>query len=156
MKNLSFLLIFGLLFTLYSCEDLNSVQVTGIDQVKIESSNKSEAKLTVFTKIDNPSAVKIKVKQVNLDIFYGDLLIGKIADVTSFELQSNAHKAYPIPVTIDVKQLLQNKKQLLSTVFKEGTKIRFVGNIRVSGMLISRDIRVNHSANLNIIDSLLN
>jgi len=156
MKKLSFLLIIGLLFSFSSCEDLNSVQVTGIDQVKIESSNKSEAKLTVFTKIDNPSNVKIKVKNVSVDMYYGDLMIGKIADETGFELQSNAHQAYPIPVTIDVQQLLKNKKQLLATLLKEGTKIRFVGTIRVSGMLLSREIRVNHTANLNIIDSLLN
>ncbi|MCF8294832.1 MAG: LEA type 2 family protein [Bacteroidales bacterium] len=142
-------------FTFFSCDDLNKVQVTGIEEVKIVSSNKSEAKLSVFTKIDNPSALPIKVTNVTIDVFYGDIPIGKIMDDSGFELKANAHEAYPIPVTIDVKQLLQDKKKLLSSLFKEGTTLKFVGNVRVSALIFSRDIRVNHSADVNLLESLL-
>ena len=143
-------------FSFTSCEDLNQVQVTGIEDVKILSANKNEARLNVFTRIDNPSALSLMVKQVDVEIFYGDMAIGKIADIQAFKLEAGVHKAYPMPVTINVQNLLKDKKKLLSSVFSEGTKLRFVGNIQVGTFLLSRNIRVNHESSVDLLGALLN
>jgi LEA14-like dessication related protein len=152
---LSILLIGSLAF-FSSCEDLNSVQVTGIEDVKILSANKAEAKLNVLTKIDNPTALNLKVNQVEVDIYFGELHLGKIIDNQGFKLESGVHKAYPVPVTVNVQALLKDKKKLLSSVFSEGNKLKFVGNIQVGTFIFSRNIRVNHESSVDILDALLN
>lgn len=155
ISRLFFVLILLSAFSLTSCEDLNQVQVTGIDDVKIVSANKSEARLTVLTRIDNPSALSLMVKQVDVEIFYGDMSLGKINDTQGFKLESNVHKAYPVPVTINVQNLLKDKKKLISSVFSEGSKLKFVGNIQVGTFIFSRNIRVNHESSVDLIGALL-
>lgn len=151
--SLLLILVSALSFT--SCEDLNQVQVTGIEDVKIISANKNEAKLNVLTRIDNPSALNLMVKAVDVEIFYGEMSLGKIADTQGFKLESGIHKAYPVPVTINVQNLLKDKKKLLSSVFSEGTKLKFVGNIQVGTFIFSRNIRVNHESSVDLIGALL-
>ncbi len=148
-------MIIAALFVLSSCIFIKPIELTGIESVTIDRIQDGKVDLIVNILIKNPNTTQIGVKNYTITVFYSDIKLGTIATTTGFQLKSATTASYPIPVQIDTKELLKDKKKLFSALLTTGNSFRFQGSIKVGTFLMSKELIIDHETDVEFFNSLL-
>ncbi len=143
------------LFLFSSCLILKPIELIGIDSVTVERIHDGKVDLNVGLKINNPNKNDIAVKGYSITVFYDDIRLGTMANESEFALIPASTSTYIVPVQIDTEELLKNKKKLLGSLLTTGNTFRFQGNIKVGTFLMSKDIVIDHTADVELFRSLM-
>ena len=87
------------------CMNIQPIELKKIENVKVESIDNNIATLLMELRINNPNQAKVKIKEIDLIVSYGDTQLGHLIDLEGFDLKSNTEDIYSIPIEVDTKLL---------------------------------------------------
>ena len=155
LRSLGILLLMTVVALIFSsCLDLKPVELKEVKSVHVSSIENNELKLVLELVIANPNSQKFSVRDADLNISMGDVLLGKLHEVDPFTIPAHSSKSYKVPITVDLKHLEKNAKQLSKSIFKGGNSIRIKGYIKARSFMISKKIEIDEQTKLNLMKSI--
>ena len=142
----------GLLFS--SCLNVKPVELKEVKNVSISSIEDNKLNLEIELLIDNPNNKGFSVRDAELQISMGDVLLGELNEIKAFRIPAHSSKSHEIPLVVDLNHLEKNAKQLSKSLFKRGTSIHIKGYIKARSFLISKKIEIDEKTQLNLLKSL--
>ncbi len=145
MTKLLFPLIF--LFLVSSCELYKDIDVVNMGQVKLDQLDGNNVTLNLDVELDNPNFYTIKVKPSYLDVYIEDELVGKAHLMKKLKIQRKSVGVYNVKV-----ELLGEKgivAKALKYSLKKELKIRLVGKVKASVLLISKKLKVDETKTID-------
>ena len=137
-----------------SCLNIDPVELKEVRNIRIESIEDNELKLELELVISNPNNKKFSVRDADLNISMGDILLGKLSELEPFSIPAHSSKSYKVPITVDMEHLEKNAKQLTKSVFKRGTTIKIQGYIKARAFMVSKKIEIDEETKISLLKSL--
>ncbi|MCF8372808.1 MAG: LEA type 2 family protein [Bacteroidales bacterium] len=148
------LILIVVAFSFTSCFDLKPVELKEVKNVSIKSIEDKELKLEVELVISNPNSRTFKVRDADLSVSIGEVLLGKLSEVEAFTIAAHSVKSYDILLTVDLDDLKKNAKSLSKSLFKGGNTIHIKGYIKASSFPIYKKIEIDEKTKLSLLKSL--
>lgn len=147
-KNWSLWLILSFALLLTSC--VEQPEFKGGSNFKMGEFTKDVLKFKTDVKVYNPNNYKINVRPSYLDVYVGEVYLGKAHLPEKFKMEKNSTTSATVPFEVKLeKGILFQAMNLLS---KKGVELRLVGNLKVSarGWPTSRKIDETVKLDLDI------
>ena len=136
-----------LLFVFSSCELYEDIEVVNMGQVKLDQLDGNNVTLNMDVELDNPNFYTIKVKPSYLDVYIEGELVGKAHLLEKLKMKRKSVAVY------NVKVELLGEKGILSKALKyslkKELKIRLVGKVKASVLLISKKFKVDETKTID-------
>ncbi len=128
LKKTSFLFIFFLLLS--SCVPKEQVVLRNIKDVIVDAGIDGNAKLNAVAIFYNPNAIRMKLKEIDVDVMVDGKKSAHARQKFNFEIPAKAEFSVPLEVQLALKEigLLDT---LLSLFGGKKYEIRYVGFVRV-------------------------
>jgi LEA14-like dessication related protein len=139
---------------LSSCTNLKPVELKEVKNVSVKSIEDNELNLEVDLVINNPNSRSFSVRDADLSVSMGDILLGRLSEVEAFKISAHSSKSYSVMLTVDLKHLEKNAKQLTKSLFKGGNTLHIKGYIKASSFPIYKKIEIDEKTKLNLLKSL--
>jgi len=139
-KTIRFSILILLAFAISSCIFIKPVEISRIEKIDVENLSLSNAKLKLSLKINNPNFVKIKITDINLDVFVRDEKIGKIEETDSFEIKANKNENIDVQLNVSFSNLITKAYRIIKLLSGSDAKIKLKGTIGTKALFFSREI----------------
>lgn len=106
-------------------------QFLGIDRVNVTDMNFKEAHLTAEARFFNPNSVKIKLKEVNVEIQLEGKAIGHIDQEFDLKIAPNSEFSVPLDATFKIQDIGMING-LMSILGGKKAKVKYKGYIKAS------------------------
>lgn len=143
MKKKYAILVFGGLTILpffYSCTQVLEPTFKSISKVTINRLGQSNSSISANLLFNNPNNFGVTLKEIDLDIFVNQSLLGHISQKTSLKINKRKDFVVPLAVELDTKKTLKNA---LISLFKQKTSITLKGKIKVTKAQIPKSIKID-------------
>jgi LEA14-like dessication related protein len=139
----------GILFTLiYSCTPKEKIVFKGVKNVEVQMDNQ-EPLLTAEAFFYNPNKIKMKLKEVNVDVLVNGKLSAQVRQNLKLVIPAQANFSAPINARLSLKEL-----GLLDTIINliggKKYQIQYVGFVRVAVHGVTIKVPVKHTEELRI------
>ncbi len=155
IKRISILLIFSLLAIGFSsCMKTEAIKLQEVESVVIKSINDDTMKMNISLLISNTNKLRFRVNEIDLRIYAGDVELGKIDDIDSFDLLPDSVQSCSIPLNVDLDNIEDNAKQITKALLKKGGKMRLKGYIEARSFIFSKKIEIDKEKRIDILKSI--
>lgn len=139
----------GILFTLlYSCTPKEKIVFKGVKNVEVQMDNQ-EPLLTAEAFFYNPNKIKMKLKEVNVDVLVNGKLSAQVRQNLKLVIPAQANFSAPINARLSLKEL-----GLLDTIINliggKKYEIQYVGFVRVAVHGVTIKVPVKHTEELRV------
>lgn len=139
----------GILFTLsYSCTPKEKIVFKGVKNVEVQMDNQ-EPLLTAEAFFYNPNKIKMKLKEVNVDVLVNGKLSAQVRQNLKLVIPAQANFSAPINARLSLKEL-----GLLDTIINliggKKYEIQYIGFVRVAVHGFTIKVPVKHTEELRI------
>lgn len=142
MRDIRFLFAGILLSLLVSCSGLESIEVGEIEDVNFSRLAGRAIEFEVLMPIDNPSSLRLRIIDVDLDVYINDEYIGKISNVDNVLIPARSDELYTFPLRVEFSSILQGAISMYNFFLDRQTEIYLKGNISVRSFPFTRKISV--------------
>jgi LEA14-like dessication related protein len=148
-RTISFFVV-GLLFIgTFSCTPKEKIVFKGVKNIKVEMDANQEPLLTAEAYFYNPNKIKMKLKEVDVDVLVNGKLSAKVAQKLKLVIPAQADFSAPINARLSLKEL-----GLLDTIINliggKKYEIQYVGFIRVAVHGVTIKVPVKYTEELRI------
>jgi len=139
----------GILFTLmYSCTPKEKIVFKGVKNVEVQIDSQ-EPLLTAEAFFYNPNKIKMKLKEVNVDVLVNGKLSAQVRQNLKLVIPAQANFSAPINARLSLKEL-----GLLDTIINliggKKYEIQYIGFVRVAVHGVTIKVPVKHTEELRI------
>lgn len=149
MRLFSFL-FFPVLAFLVSCSGFESIEVGEIEDVKLNRFADRSIEFEVMMPIENPSAFRFRIINVDLDVYVNDEYIGKISNVDNVLIPSRSSEIYTFPLKVQLSNILRGALSMFNLFLDRKADIEVKGRISVRSFPVTRRIEVDEKTHLRL------
>lgn len=135
------LLFFPLIFS--GCLRFENIEIANIKDVTYQEFKDNVLKLAITTTINNPNPFKVKIKDANMDMMFGDQVLGNVTQVEHVEFAGRTQKDYTIHIAIEMKDVMSNLAALFRILMNQSSRISLSGSIQVKSFLYSKTFHID-------------
>lgn len=137
-----FITIFANCLYIPKIEDFNVSNISiGVSKMKMT--------MNVNVDIKNDNFFKVKLENINLNIYLNDNYLTTLTDSSLYVLHSNTTTTITFPVTLKYNEISENVGSFLSIVLGEKATLKVEGTIDYKALLIERKININTTTQIN-------
>ncbi len=129
-------------FVLTGCFKFENVELIAIKDVTYNEFKDNVLRLDVVMTVNNPNRFQVKVKEANMDLLFGDQVIGTVTQVEQIELAGRTQKDYKLQIAVEMKDLQSNLIALFRLLMNESNKLSLSGTLHVKSFLYSKTVRI--------------
>jgi len=148
-RTISFFVLGLLLMGVFSCTPKEKIVFKGVKNIKVEMDANQEPLLTAEAYFYNPNKIKMKLKEVDVDVLVNGKLSAKVAQKLKLVIPAQADFSAPINARLSLKEL-----GLLDTIINliggKKYEIQYVGFIRVAVHGVTIKVPVKYTEELRI------
>ena len=148
-RTISFFIVGLFCFGLGSCTPKEKIVFKGVKNIEVQMDDNQEPLLTAEAFFYNPNNVKMKLKEVNVDVLVNGKLSAKVRQNLKLVIPSQADFSAPVNARLSLKEL-----GLLDTIINliggKKYEIQYIGFIRVAVHGITIKVPVNSKEELRI------
>ncbi|MCB9235106.1 MAG: LEA type 2 family protein [Bacteroidia bacterium] len=132
-QNLFSLILFCLLLTLFSCDQVKEPEFQTMKDLKFNSVNlKGDLRLTAKAVFSNPNPVGIKISGMDLNVDIEGHEAAHVVQQVASEMKPNADFSLPLTIDIPIEKVVVNLKDTVTSIFKKKKyKVEMEGTIQV-------------------------
>jgi LEA14-like dessication related protein len=142
------IILFASLFL--SCSGFGDIQVGEIEDVRLRKLALRSVEFDVKLTIDNPTAFRYRITDVDLDVFINNEFIGNIRNVDNVLIPSRSSELYTFPLRADFSNILKGALSMYSFYLDRNAEISISGTITARSFPFSRKIPVNEAADVDL------
>lgn len=147
-RTIAFFLV-GLLLGAFSCTPKEKIVFKGVKNIEVKMDDNQEPLLTAEAFFYNPNKIKMKLKEVNVDVLINGKLSAKVRQNLKLVIPAQANFSAPINARLSLKEL-----GLLDTIINliggKKYEIQYVGFVRVAVHGVTIKVPVKHTEELRI------
>ena len=136
-----FLLVFPILFSGCSQEDIQVVRIKDVTYNEIDVINR-KVKLDIVATIHNPNFFSVRLTDADMVLRLQDRVIGNVTQVSQIEIDGRAEKDYTISIAIEMRDLLSNVMSLYRIFTNDPSNLNLSGTVHVKSFLYSKTFQV--------------
>jgi LEA14-like dessication related protein len=141
----SFLAIF-----LVSCASLEDIEVGEIEDVNFNRFTDKTIEFEVVMPIDNPSAFRFRIIDVDLDVYINNDYMGKIRNVDNVLVPSRSSELYTFPLKVEFSNILKGALSMFNLYLDRKAEIAIKGKISVRSFPVVRKIEVDEKTSVRM------
>ncbi len=143
-------LFFPALVLLISCSGFESIEVGEIEDVKLNRFADRSIEFEVMMPIDNPSAFRFRIIDVDLDVYINDEYLGKISNVDNVLIPSRSSEIYTFPLKVQFSNILRGAVSMFNLFLDRRADIEVKGRISVRSFPVTKRIEVDEKTYLRL------
>ncbi len=142
--------IFGLLgFGIFSCTPKEEIVFKGVENIEVQMDESNEPLLTAEAFFHNPNKVRMKLKEINIDVLVDGKLSAKVRQDLKLTIPANDDFSVQLNARLSLKEL-----GLLDTIINliggKKYEIQYLGFVRVAVHGITVKVPVKYKEELRI------
>ncbi len=132
----------AVLFLLPSCSGFENIEIGEIEDVRFRRISGRSIEFEVSMTIDNPSSVRFRIIDVDLDVYIDAEHIGNIKNVDRLLIPANSFELYTFPLQAEFPNILRGALTMYNMFLDGQTEVMVKGNINVRSFPFSKNIPV--------------
>lgn len=139
--------------TLFSCQKLQEPEYVDVDNLKVNSSGRSNTTLSADVRFYNPNRKSINFKSGSLDIYVENKMLGHTELDSLINIPRLDTFLIPVTIKVDMQHLLNNA---LTLALKDSVLVRLEGKVRVgrSGVYVTKPVKYETKEKLDLLKGL--
>ncbi len=150
MRVNSFLLVIFSAMVLVSCTGLEGIEVGEIEDINFNRVADRSVEFEVLMPIENPSGLRFRIVDVDLDVYINDEHLGKIRNVDNVLIPSRSSELYTFPLKVEFANILRGAVSMFNFFLDRKAHIEVKGEIRVRSFPFARSIPVEEKTILHM------
>lgn len=146
----SFLLVIFSAMVLVSCTGLEGIEVGEIEDINFNRVADRSVEFEVLMPIENPSGLRFRIVDVDLDVYINDEHLGKIRNVDNVLIPSRSSELYTFPLKVEFANILRGAVSMFNFFLDRKAHIEVKGEIRVRSFPFARSIPVEEKTILHM------
>lgn len=134
-----------LLVILSSCNGFESLEIRDIKQLKFTGFKDNAINLNLVVPINNPNAVSIKIKGMDMKAYYKGKPLGYVTSDEKVVLKAKTDMEYTFPVSIKITNLMQGLSLMSNSSSIKTKDFSFNGTIDVKYLLLTRTYDIDEN-----------
>jgi LEA14-like dessication related protein len=135
---------------LVSCASLENIEVGEIKDVKFNRFTDKTIEFEVIMPIDNPSAFRFRITDVDLDVYINNEYMGKIRNVDNVLVPSRSSELYTFPLRVEFSNILKGALSMFNLYLDRQADIAIKGKISVRSFPVVRNIEVDEKTSVRM------
>jgi LEA14-like dessication related protein len=148
-RTISFFVAGFLCIGIFSCAPKEQIVFKGVKNIEVRMDDTQEPLLTAEAFFYNPNKIKMKLKEVNVDVLVNGKLSAKVRQNLKLVIPAQADFSTPISAHLSLKEL-----GLLDTIINlmggKKYEIQYVGFVRIAVHGVTIKVPVKHKEELRI------
>jgi len=136
-----------MLMFLGSC--MQEVTLSEVENVKLERNNNS-LDVVLYLKINNPNSFKIKINEIDLELTLNSWEVGEVTSNEELILKPNSEDVYPVPVNIDIDNVLTGGVALISLFSSDKATVKVLGELKAKAFFVSKIIKIDETKEISL------
>lgn len=152
MKKRIIFIFFSLAFlaSISSCT-YDNPQFQGVSNLKVDHINTEELAFSLDAKIYNPNSYKVAIRPCTLDLYLGDLYVGKASLLQKYKMEKHATTTAKMPISIQLSKGVYLKLLGLSLGKHIELKLKGPLKVGVAGFGFRKQIEEKKRLNLSTL-----
>jgi len=147
--NIFFLIFFGFML-LSGCSAYEELIIGEAKEVRFDYFDNGKLGLEVDIPITNNGNIDFKVKEIELLVKLNSFAAGEVINIEKVVIKKKSEQIYTFPVEVEINDLSNSARILLSIVGQRKLSIEVDGFIKVRYLLISKKIPVQLEEEIKI------
>jgi LEA14-like dessication related protein len=149
---MNFKLVLASIFAIFlvSCASLENIEVGEIEDVKFNRFTDKTIEFEVVMPIDNPSAFRFRIIDVDLDVYINNEYMGKIRNVNNMLVPSRSSELYTFPLKVEFSNILKGALSVFNLYLDRQAEVVIRGKISVRSFPIVRSIDVDEKTSVRL------
>lgn len=119
----------------------------------IKALNEENLELRTTAVFYNPNKIKIKLKNVDLDLFLNDQFIGKIVQSEAIKIKGKSHFDIPLELAFNLKESnIDILSSLVSLLSNQNFLLKMNGYIKANALCLPLKVKVEDTQEFSIKD----
>ena len=135
--------------SLVSCSGFDQIEAGEIEDVSFSRVAGRAIEFEVTMSIDNPSAFRFRIIDVDLDVYINNEYIGRIRNVDNVLIPSRSAELYAFPLKVEFSSVLKGALSLYNFFLDRQAEIKIKGTISVRSFPFTRKIPVDETTEVN-------
>ncbi len=135
---------------LVSCAGLESIEVGEIEDMNFNRFGDSSIEFEVVMPIENPSGLRFRIVDVDLDVYINDEYLGKIRNVDNVLVPSRSSELYTFPLKVEFSNILRGAVTMFNFFLDRKAYIVVKGDIKVRSFPFTRSVPVEEKTILQM------
>jgi len=141
---------FILLLSASSCK-LSVPTFKTVNNLKLERVNALGVKLGADAVFNNPNPVRVKVKDLSVDVILENKLIGTLGEKQDIVIKRKSDFVIPLGIVLKPDgSLFENLKNLLNVIRDKEVDIALVGKIKVKWLLFTKTVPIQYKQKIKL------
>ncbi len=150
MRVYSRLLVIFAATALFACAGLESIEVGEIEDINFNRVADRSIEFEVLMPIENPSGLRFRIVDVDLDVYINDEYLGKIRNVDNVLIPSRSSELYTFPLKVEFANILRGAVSMFTFFLDRKAYIEVKGEIRVRSFPFGKSIPVEEKTILQM------
>ena len=133
-----------------SCSGFENIDVGEIEDVNLSRFASNAIEFEVLMPIDNPSAFRFRIVNVDLDVYVNNEYFGKISNVDNVLIPSRSHELYTFPMKVEFSNILKGALSMYNFYLDRQAEVVLKGKISARSFPFTRSIKVDEKTNLRL------
>ena len=128
---------------------MQEVTLSEVENVKLERNNNS-LDVVLYLKINNPNSFKIKINEIDLELTLNSWEVGEVTSNEELILKPNSEDVYPVPVNIDIDNVLTGGVALISLFSSDKATVKVLGELKAKAFFVSKIIKIDETKEISL------
>ncbi len=133
-----------------SCSGFEDIDVGDIEDIKISRITTRAVDFDVILTIDNPTAFRYRITDVNLDVSINNESVGNIRNAENVMIPSRSSELYTFPLQAEFSNILRGALSVYNFFLDRNAEVTVTGTIKVRSFPFSRTIPVDETSRVNL------
>lgn len=135
---------------LVSCTGLENIEVGEIEDINFSRVADRSIEFEVVMPIENPSGLRFRIVDVDLDVYINEEHLGRIRNVDNVLIPSRSSELYTFPLRVEFANILRGALSMFNFFLDRKAYVEVTGEIRVRSFPFSRTIPVEEKTILHM------
>jgi LEA14-like dessication related protein len=133
-----------------SCSGFGEIEVGDIEDVRFSKLALKSVEFEVQLTIDNPTAFRYRIIDVDLDVFINNEYLGNIRNVDNVLIPGRSSELYTFPLRAEFSSILGSALSMYRFYLDRNADIRVSGTITARSFPFTKKIPVNEATEVNM------
>ncbi len=139
-------IIFTIAFV--SCAGIENIEVGEIEDIRPGRFADRSIEFDVLMPIDNPSRFRLRIVDVDLDVYINNQYMGKIRNVENVLIPSKSSEIFTFPMEVELSDILKGAFSMFNLFLDRQAEVVIKGEIRVRSFPFIRSVTVDERTRL--------
>ena len=133
-----------------SCSGFEDIDVGDIEDIKISRITMRAVDFDVMLTLDNPTAFRYRITDVDLDVSINNEFVGNIRNAENVIIPPRSTELYTFPLQAEFSNILRGALSVYNFFLDRNAEVTIAGTIKVRSFPFSRTIPVDETSHVNL------